>query len=401
MSTSPDNRPSRNNNRRPPLPARRPEAVRPPNFIEQARNQPASRARPRLPASGVVARPQTPATRRPELTGDETQRAPAQPAPPPARKQPTNIAELVPHIVRFALKRDEGLGISEFDEKLLPRVRALVPAEAAPREAEVVQEYLLEVAHSLYVAIVVGQFAKRPVLCGVRAAELAADLVERVLQQIHKDPQRRLLAIRCANLLSGLTLHSVRFLEATSLVSQPMRGFTDSYERAVMTTFGLKTQAESAGHAPWTAPKAAPLDRRISSAINVMSNVFGDYIGQHGESMDERQHEDVVQEFDGFMERFAPYIEGGRAASGERRRRMAKHTTAASPAGPSIEPLDVRAVRARPAGVEIELADGRMLFTSRDDARRIGEAADAEVEDTAKRELEALLARQKAAGRKG
>jgi len=391
-------------------------AVRAPNFIEQAKQRPqlpqGRRPAPVQPSARPSAAPPTRRTSQPEQPADK----PSQPAvrgprnastspqavaegvvaaPPPAKKQPTTIEELIPFIIRFALKRDEGLNIAEFDEKLMPRVRGLVPESLQRMEKEVVQEYLVDVAHALYVAVVVGQFSSRPVLCGVRAAELAADLVERVLQQVHGVAEKRLTAIRCGNLLVGLTLNAVRMLESTSLGSQSLGGFTDNYERAVITTYGLKTQAESTGGAPWLGQKNNPLDRRIGAAINTMSNVFGDYIGAHGETLDESQYDEVMHEFDGFMDRFAPYIEGGRSGAEERRKKFAKQGGTSIKNESKVEPLEIKQVRTRPAGVEIVLADGRILFCSRDDARRIGEAADSEVEDTGKRERAVLEARMK------
>ncbi|MCL4731367.1 MAG: hypothetical protein KJ044_13130, partial [Planctomycetes bacterium] len=404
-----------------PAPAPPPKpAPRPPNFIEQARQQqkrpplPAAPARPAppQPSTRPSAAPPTRRTSQPQQPADK----PSQPAvragrsnstspqpvagatvdaPPPAKKQPTTIEELIPHIIRFALKRDDGLNIAEFDEKLMPRVRALVPESLQRMEKEVTQEYMVDIAHALYVAIVVGQFTSRPVLCGVRAAELAADLVERVLQQVHGNAEKRMTAIRCGNLLVGLTLNAVRMLESTSLASQALAGFTDNYERAVITTYGLKTQAESTGSAPWLGQKNNPLDKRIGAAINTMSNVFGDYIGEKGETLDEAHYDEIMREFDGFMDRFAPYIEGGRSKAEERRKKVARSAGTSIKEEPKVEPLEIKQVRTRPAGVEVVLADGRILFCSRDDARRIGEAADAEVEDTGKRERAALEARMR------
>lgn len=415
---------------RPPLPGRAP-GPRAPNFIEQAKASAAqSRAKPALPQGrrpAPVAPPAPPASRpsaapptrrtsqpeqpaekpsQPAMRGARTASTAPQPvtngaggvvnAPPPAKKQPTTIEELIPYIIRFALKRDDGLNITEFDEKLMPRITALVPESLQRMEKEVVLEYMVDVAHALYVAVVVGQFSSRPVLCGVRAAELAADLVERVLQAVQGNAEKRLTIIRCSNLLVGLTLLAVRMLEGTSLASQALQGFTDNYERSVITTYGLKTQAESTGLAPWLGQKNNPLDRRIGAAINTMSNVFGDYIGANGETMDEQQYDDVMREFDGFMDRFAPYIEGGRSSAEERRKKFAKQGAATQHKAESkVEPLEVKQVRSRPAGVEVILADGRILFCSRDDARRIGEAADGEVEDTGKRERQALEARMR------
>ena len=163
----------------------------------------------------------------------------------------------------------------------------------------------------------------------------------------------------------------------------------------MITTYGLKTQAESTGSAPWLGQKNNPLDKRIGAAINTMSNVFGDYIGEKGETLDEAHYDEIMREFDGFMDRFAPYIEGGRSKAEERRKKVARSAGTSIKEEPKVEPLEIKQVRTRPAGVEVVLADGRILFCSRDDARRIGEAADAEVEDTGKRERAALEARMR------
>lgn len=301
-------------------------------------------------------------------------------------------------LVRHAVKRDDGLQISEFDSKFIPRIRAFVPESLQRMEKEIINEYLIDIAHALYVAIVVGQFATRPVLCGVRAAELATDVIERVLQDIGESEDKRITRIRAANLLVGLTLNAVRLLETASLGSQDVRSFTDKYERAVITTYGLKTQAEATGAAPWVGDKGSPLDKRIGRAINTMSNVFGDYIGEHGPTMDDSQYDEVMSEFDNFMERFAPYIEGGRTGAEERRKKLARGTTAYSRGEAKVEPLDIKEVRTRPAGVEILLSDGRILFASSADAKRIGKAAEGEVDDTARRERAELEKRAAESG---
>lgn len=311
------------------------------------------------------------------------------------KKEPATIEELIPVLIRHAVKRENGLNISLFDDKFMPRLRNLVPDALKRMEDEVINEYLVDVSHALYVAIVVGQFNSKPVLCGVRAAELAADLVERVLTAIQSREDKRTTSIRCANLLVGLTLNSVRLLESTSLGSQDIVGFTDRYERAVITTYGLKTQAEASGQAPWVGQKDSPLDKRIGRAINTMSNVFGEYIGRHGETLGDGQYEEVLAEFDEFMDRFSPYIEGGRSGAEQRRKKLEREGGTTSPQSARVEPLDIDDIRTRPAGVEIVLIDGRVLFASTDDARRIGEAADGEVDDTAKRERAMLEQRQK------
>ena len=317
---------------------------------------------------------------------------------PKTKKEPTSIEELIPVLIRHAVKREEGLQISQFDAKFMPRIRAFVPESLQRMDKEIVDEYLVDIAHALYVAIVVGQFSSRPVLCGVRAAELAADLVERVSQNITGKEDKRITQIRCANLLVGLTLNAVRLLESTVLGSQAIQGFTDTYERAVITTYGLKTQAEATGAASWVGQKGSPLDKRIGRAINTMSNVFGDYIGEHGQTMDDRQYDEVLGEFDGFMERFAPYIEGGRSSAEERRKKLARGATSIAPAETKVEPLDIAELRTRPAGVEIVLHDRRILFVSTEFARKIGKAAEGEVDDTAKRERAAIEKRARETG---
>lgn len=365
------------------LPAKRPSnPVQPPN--EGATQAPRQAGqRPSGPAAKPVIRAAPP-------------RAEQQEGQPPQKREPATIEELIPLVIRVAIKRDEGLTLAEFDEKLMPRVRALVPENLQRMEREVINEYLVDIAHAIYVAIVVGQFSNRPVLSGVKAAELAADLVERVLQVIRENPDKRVTAIRCSNLLVGLAFNAVRLMESTDLNVQPVQTFTDCYERGVITTYGLKTQAEASGAAPWLGQKNNPLDKRIGAAINEKCNAFGDYISSHMEEMDEALYEEVLRQFDGFMDRFAPYIEGGRSGAEERKKRFARNAGTAVKAEVKVEPLEIKELRTRPAGVEISLHDGRVLFLSRDDARRVGEAADAEVQDTARRAREELEARQKA-----
>jgi hypothetical protein len=317
---------------------------------------------------------------------------------PKAKKEPTTIEELIPVLLRHAIKRDDGLQISQFDDKFMPRIRAFVPESLQRMEKEIVNEYLVDISHAVYVAIVVGQFTIRPVLCGVRAAELASDLIERVLQDIQGKEDKRITQIRASNLLVGLTLNAVRLLESTSLGSQAITGFTDKYERSVITTYGLKTQAEATGNAPWVGDKGSPLDKRIGRAINTMSNVFGDYIGEHGTTMDDGQYDEVMSEFDGFMDRFAPYIEGGRTTADERRKKLARGSTSYQKGEAKVEPLEIKELRTRPAGVEILLTDKRVLFVSTADARKIGKAAEGEVDDTAKRERKAMEKRARETG---
>lgn len=371
---------------KPPTRKAQPPANKRPSGPAQAPNRPTGNTRQGAAPGQKARRPST----------GSGQAVRPEPAPKPkARKEPATIEELIPVLIRHAVKRDDGLNISLFDEKFMPRLKRLVPEALKRMESEVINEYLVDIAHALYVAIVVGQFNNRPVLAGVRAAELAADLVERVLNSIQGREDKRMTVIRCANLLVGLTLNSVRLLESTSLGSQSISGFTDKYERSVITTYGLKTQAEASGQAPWVGQSSSPLDKRIGRAINTMSNVFGDYIGEHGETMGDAEYDEVLGEFDGFMERFSPYIEGGRTSAEERRKKLARDGGGTStPGTKKVEPLDIDELRTRPAGVEIVLADGRVLFASTDDARRIGEAADAEVDDTARRHRAEIEKRQ-------
>lgn len=362
-------------------PSKRPSAQVPPGGkrpsapIQQSANK-----RPSAPVQSTR-RPSSPLAQPKAGTNAGESAAPR----PKSKKEPTTIEELIPVLIRHAVKREEGLQISQFDDKFVPRLLAFVPESLRRMEKEVVNEYFVDIAHALYVAIVVGQFNSRPVLCGVRAAELAADLVERVIQDVAGHEDKRITLIRCGNLLVGLTLNAVRLLESTALGAQSIQGFTDSYERAVITTYGLKTQAEATGAAPWVGDKGGPLDKRIGRAINTMSNVFGDYIGEHGETLEDRQYDEVLTEFDGFMDRFSPYIEGGRTTAEERRKKLARGSTAIATSGGRVEPLDIAELRTRPAGVEIVLHDKRVLFVSTAFAKQIGKAAEGDVDDTAKR----------------
>lgn len=359
-----------------------------------------SQRKPSQPVQGAPTRkPSQPheAARRPS-TGDVTAKRTSPPQQSDAdeaarnKKEPTTIEELIPVLVRHAVKRDQGLTVGQFDEKFMPRLNALVPSGLERMSNEIVNEYLVDIAHALYVAIVVGQFSNRPVLCGVRAAELGADLMERVLTDVQGKEDKRLTAIRCSNLLVGLTLQSVRLLESTQLQGQALNDFTDTFERAVITTYGLKTQAESTGGVPWAAQKDNPLDKRIGRAINTVSNVFGDYIGDNGVTLDDKAYEEVMREFDSFMDRFAPYIDGGKSGAEERKRRLARGGSESQPKS-KVEPLEINEIRTRPAGVEIVLSDGRILFASTKDAERIGRASRGEVEDTARRERKQIEAR--------
>ncbi|MCB9933907.1 MAG: hypothetical protein H6841_10850 [Planctomycetes bacterium] len=409
--------PGQGNPVRNPVPAPPPSQRVPPPKAPAPGLRPPTRQRPAPPAVGKrpsspvapgAKRPsapvQNPEGKRASSTVQGTRRtAPPEAAPvevpaPKAKKEPTSVEELIPVLIRHAVKRDEGLQIAAFEEKFYPRLRAFVPESLQRMEKEIINEYLVDIAHAIYVAIVVGQFSPRPVLCGVRAAELAADLIERVLQDISGKDDKRITQIRCGNLLVGLTLNAVRLLESTALGRQAISGFTDRYERSVITTYGLKTQAEATGKAPWVGDKGSPLDKRIGRAINTMSNVFGDYIGQHGETLDDGQYDELMREFDGFMDRFAPYIEGGRTTADERRKKLARGTTAYQKGEARVEPLEIVELRTRPAGVEIVLADKRILFVSTKDAKRVGKAAEGEVDDTAKRERAALEKRAQESG---
>lgn len=387
--------------RRNPLPnAKRPVAEGGPTAVPQQRAggvRPSSKpVRPEM-AAPTVKRSMAPPQKKPS--------SPVQPAPAEVERKPAkpqSMEELIPAMVRYAIKQSLGLGISEFDEKLLPRMRDLLPAALQGAPDEALREHLLTLAHSLFIAIVSGQFRERPVLCGVRAAELAADLTERVLGAVGEIEEERLTAIRCRNVLVGLTLQSVRLLETTNLERESLKGFTDNYERAVIIAYGLKTQAEATGTAPWAGMKDNPLDKRIGATINTMSNVFGDYIANHSQDLSEEVNQSVLAEFDGFMERFAPYIDGGHSAGAEKSRALQKSVGTEVKRSEKVEPLEIKELRTRPAGVEIKLADGRTLFVSHEDARRIGRAADGDVDDTEKRkraELEARLAVSEGDGR--
>lgn len=369
-------------------------AHKPPSRPISTSQQALRQGQPPAPRKPLPVRPatgaQVPAAQQPRKKS-----GPIDPAAEPQKApKPRSVEELIPALVRYAIKQPQGLGIAEFDEKLVPRMKELLPTALAGASDEVLAGHLLELAQALFIAIVCGQFKGRPVLCGVRAAELAADLVERMLARVGEQEDQRLTIIRCKNLLAGLTLQAVRLLETTNLEHESLKGFTDNYERAVIIAYGLKTQAEATGQAPWAGLKDNPLDKRIGATINTMSNVFGDYIANHSKDLSEEVNQSVLAEFDGFMERFAPYIEGGHAASVEKSKQLNKNVTGIYQRPEKVEPLEIRELRPRPAGVEIRLADGRVLFVSRDDARRIGAAADGEVEDTAKREREALEARQ-------
>jgi hypothetical protein len=290
----------------------------------------------------------------------------ARPATDKPRREPRTIGELVPVLVRHAVKRDEGFTVSLFDEKLMPRVEAVVPEALRSMREDVVREYLLEIAHALYLAHVVGQFAGRPPLCGVRAAVLGATLAERVRAHTRRQTEKRLMAARCANLLSGMCYCAVRVLETASLSTHSLRGFAERFGAAVQATLALKTLAEDARAAPWLGRASDELQRRVAGAVANVSTAFGDLISRHGDGLDEHGHEEVLREFDRFLERFGAILDGGRVVS----------SGASQPDTREVEPLHVNALRSRPAGVEVKLTDGRSLFISTEDARRIGRAAE-------------------------
>ncbi|MEE9312916.1 MAG: hypothetical protein V3V10_10965 [Planctomycetota bacterium] len=286
------------------------------------------------------------------------------------RKEPTTIDELIAVVVKHAIRRDDGLTISKFDANFMPRITAIIPVALKRMEAEVINEYLVDLAHSMYIAITIGKFNDRPTLCGVRAAELAADLLERVLAAIEGRDDKRITAIRSANLLVGLTLHAVRFLESTSFSTESLDGFTDKFERAVITTYGLKTQSEATGQAPWIGPSAMPLDKRIGKAINTMSSVFGNYIGEHGVSMSDSAYDRVLAEFDSFTEKFAPYIDVDRLSAEERRKKLTRNLVKRAEDDGTVL-LNITEVHKRPAGLELNTAEGKSYFISHDAAREI------------------------------
>lgn len=312
------------------------------------------------------------------------------------KKQPTTIEELIPALVRFAVRQDSGLTTEQFDKKFMPMVRGFVPESLERMADEVMNEYLVDIAHAIYTAIVVGRFSSRPVLCGVRAAELAADLVERVMNRVKDRGDKRITMIRGANLLVGLTYYSVRLIESTQLEAESLNGFTESFERAVITTFGLKTQAEATGQAPWVGNRSTPLQKRIGKAINIMSTVFGEYINRNSENMRPEQYEAVLGEFDGFMDRFAPYIESRHDSAEERRKRLteARKRTSNLNKDDLAVPLTITSTRTRPAGVEFKTADKKHYFLSMGDIKKLLEAAKGEVDDTASRERKELEERR-------
>lgn len=307
------------------------------------------------------------------LGSQETIKAKKRPPNRSLRKEPTTIDELVAVVVKHAIRRDDGLTVSYFDANFMPRIKEIVPAALKRMEAEVINEYLVDLAHSIYIAITVGKFNQRPTLCGVRASELAADLLERVIGAIEGREDKRITAIRSANLLVGLTFHAVRFLESTKLEIESLEGFTDNYERSVITTYGLKTQSEATGQAPWIGPSALPLDNRISKAINTMSSVFANHIGEKGIYMDDASYDRVLREFDSFTEKFAPYIDADRMSAGERRKKLSRGSEYQGDNVGTI-PLNISEVHTRPAGLELKTTEGKSYFISTDAARQITSA---------------------------
>jgi hypothetical protein len=357
----------------PPTPDAAKGPSRPPVRPRQPNKQGAGGSRrgqavPRSPSSSSI--PPVPA-RRPQ----GRQRPVSSGSVKPQRREPVTIRQIIPALVRYAVRHEDGLTISEFDRKFLPRIRALAPESGNGAGVDTLSAWLLDTAHALYVAGIQGEFSNRPVLCGVRATEVGSVLAERALKTFAGRDETRVTAIRAENLLSGLAMHAVRLLETASMIAQPLNGFTESFERAVLTTYGLKAKAEEAGSAPWQAPKAPSLEKRIGSAVNTMSNVFGDYIGEHGEHMNDTQYDEVLHEFDDFMHRFAAYVDRERGSPESRQRRQPLESGPDSTVVPA-EPLTIAKLIARPAGVEIVLVDGRKLFVSQGDARRIGQCAD-------------------------
>lgn len=394
--------------------------LRPP--IMQGRAQ-ASQMRQPVPGQGIITMRQLPGVNTPSAPADgpatpvaKPPSAPVKPppsppalpkaesgrrraAPPPAEKKkraPENMGELIRLMARLAIKHPTGMTVQEFDEKYVPRMTEMLPEPLRVSAHTVLLEHFLSFAHTLYVATVCGNFKERPVLCSVRALELACDLVERAQAHYVGDEDARLEVIRCKNLLVGLTLQAVRLLETARPEHEQLQGFTDNLERAVITVYGLKTQAEATGAAPWMGARENPLDKRIGAAINVMGNLFGEFIGKRASEMAAEDNQAVLAEFDGYMERFAPYIEGGRATAMERARQMSKNLTGVYGRPQKVEPLTIAEIKARPAGVEIHLEDKRVLFISTQDAKGIGRAAEGEVVDSRMLARNALEQRKQA-----
>ncbi|MDC1142744.1 hypothetical protein OAU50_06605 [Planctomycetota bacterium] len=337
---------------------------------------PAEEAEQQVKRASTKVRPNRTTSNPPQVSDDPSpkQKSARRKVPREAQRQePKTIDELITIVVKHAVRRDEGLTITNFDTNFMPRLKAIIPAALKRMEAEVVNEYLVDLAHSIYVAIVVGKFNSRPTLCGVRAAELAADLLERVIGAIEGREDKRVTAIRASNLLVGLTLNAVRFLESTDLKGESLDGFTERYERSVITTYGLKTQSEATGQAPWIGPSAMPLDKRIGKAINTMSSVFGNHIGEQGTELSDTAYDRVLGEFDSFTEKFAPYIEGDRMSAEERRKQLARSSATRIQQG-SPTPLNITEIQPRPAGLELKTADGHSYFISHDAAREITSA---------------------------
>ncbi|MCC6575245.1 MAG: hypothetical protein IT462_15820 [Planctomycetes bacterium] len=346
---------------------------------------------PVKPQPGKPALPQRPAGTR----SIEAARPPRTVEAPKAKKVPESMSELVRLLARIAIKHNTGLTVQEFDEKYVPRMAEMLPEALRVSAHTVLLEHFLEFAHVLYIAIVTGRFKERPVLCAVRAAELAADLTERAQAHYAGDGESRIESIRCRNLIVGVTLQAVRLIESANLDHENVKGLTDSFERAVITVYGLKTQAEATGGAPWTGVRENQLDKRIGAAINAVSNAFGEYISKRAPELSAEDNHALLAEFDGFMERFAPYIEGGRATAMERARQMSKNLTGVYGRPEKIEPLTVVEIKSRPAGVEIHLEDKRVLFISTDDAKNIGLAAEGEAVDSRRMRKSALDSRKK------
>ena len=310
--------------------------------------------------------------------GSSTQLKRPVPQPPRKPTQPARPEQLADAAVDCAIADDNGMDTAGFDRKLLPYLQKFHGTPDTEQGRVEGARALLNISHALYVAVSTGRFIDRPLMCRARATELAAELAERAGGVFQGRHEFRLENIRVANLLVGLALHSVRVLETTQLNESELTGFTDNYERAVLAAFGLKTQAETNGRAPWRSRAQNPLEQRIGVAINFISDAFGDLVSRGDGVKNPAHRQSVLTEFDAFMGRFAPYLEGaGRGDTGRVRRRTS--TPKADPRArkaSEAEVLAITEIKKRPAGVEIRLQDGRRMFISSADAREIGKSAD-------------------------
>jgi hypothetical protein len=84
-------------------------------------------------------------------------------------QKPQSIEELIPAMVRYAIKQSLGLGISEFDEKLLPRMKDLLPA-GSKDAPEAIREHLLALGHASCAA------SSKNALCSAECARLSLPL---------------------------------------------------------------------------------------------------------------------------------------------------------------------------------------------------------------------------------